>query len=494
MAEFNHAKRKRRSGTRRKTGCHTCKTRHSRCDEKKPVCSNCERLNLECKPSEFISASAWNIISTTQNETPSPPVPATHDMQSLLLGNETPSSTWDIFRPRISGLDLFVDDSPPNEVLTSLNLLSPPAPMLPLPEEPHVTLTPETAFLFNKYVRTVATWLDLMDHENTYQTRIPRYILSSPLLFHSVCAFTARHLSLCNSQQLRSTWENVASSHYGEALQLMIRALNQSSHEHVISSTILLSSYEIASGIASEHHRKHLLGQSMLIKYHKLSARSTGEDRANFWIHVRHEIGVALATERPLMLDPMDWGVMWHAEELREDVQGNQVLWILARVINLIYGEERHDERQRREGLHQELETWRNAQLHTFVGIPYGEHDEDGFRKVCFTVTAAAAGTFWYHVTRILLYAEPVLQDEAHIPFVQDQAKCIGDIAISEFPDSLRVFASHGLYYAAKHIEGLGRKARIWGIMNAVEEELGYSTRPMVRRLQAQIEGGGQGR
>lgn len=53
------------------------------------------------------------------------------------------------------------------------------------------------------------------------------------------------------------------------------------------------------------------------------------------------------------------------------------------------------------------------------------------------------------------------------------------------------MFASHGLFYAAKHIDGLGRKARIWGIMNAVEDELGYSTRPMVKRLQAQIEGQG---
>ncbi|PVH98767.1 hypothetical protein DM02DRAFT_643403 [Periconia macrospinosa] len=358
-----------------------------------------------------------------------------------------------------------------------------------------MSLTPEGAFLFHTYLRTVAIWMDLMDHENTYQTHIPRYILTSPLLFHSVCAFAARYLSLCNSQQLHSTWESVASSHYGEALQLMIRALNSPSHDHIVTATILLSSYEIVSGIASERHRKHLLGQTMLIKYHKLSARSTGEDRANFWIHVRHEIGAALATERPVMLDPMEWGLTWHAEELREDVQGNHVLWILARVLNLIYGEEKQDEAsnwEKREGFLQELEDWRKAQLHTFIGIPYGEEDDDGFRKVFFTVTAAAAGTFWYHVTHILLYAEPTLQNEAFVPFIQDQAKCIGDIAVSEFPDELRVFASHGLYYAAKHIEGLGRKARLWGIMNMVEEQLGYSTRPMVRRLQAGVEAGGK--
>ncbi|KAF1956268.1 hypothetical protein CC80DRAFT_413477 [Byssothecium circinans] len=378
-------------------------------------------------------------------------------------------------------------------MFTYLNLRSPPALSLPPTKQPPVTLTSETAFLLQTYVRTVATWMDLMDHSNTYQIYIPRLTLSSPLIFHSVCAFTAKYLSLSKSRQHYNTWEPISSSHYGESLRLLIHALNTPSYEHALTATILLSSYEIMSSIASDHHKRHLLGQVMLVKYHAINARSASLHRANFWVHVRHEIGFALTTERPMLMDPMEWHVNWEEGDVREDVQGNHILWILAKVLNLIYGPESETSvgTQKREAFLQELEDWRKRQLDSFIGIPYADEDEDGFRKVFFTVTAAAAGTFWYHVTHILLYTEPSLQNEAYRPFIQDQAKRIGDIAISEFPDSLRVFASHGLYYAAKHISGIARKARLWGIMNAVESELGYSTRPMVKRLQEQVERGG---
>ncbi|KAF1964919.1 hypothetical protein BU23DRAFT_491249, partial [Bimuria novae-zelandiae CBS 107.79] len=96
---------------------------------------------------------------------------------------------------------------------------------------------------------------------------------------------------------------------------------------------------------------------------------------------------------------------------------------------------------------------------------------------------------FWYHGTHILLYAEPTLQDESYRPLIQDQAMRVTNIAISEFPDSLRIFATHGLYFAAKHIHSIARKARIWNILNDVEAELGYHTRSSVKRLQELVEG-----
>jgi hypothetical protein len=53
------------------------------------------------------------------------------------------------------------------------------------------------------------------------------------------------------------------------------------------------------------------------------------------------------------------------------------------------------------------------------------------------------------------------------------------------------VFASHGLFYAAKHIKGIAKKARIWSIMDEVEVRLGYHTGSMVKRLQELVEEGG---
>ncbi|KAK1634033.1 hypothetical protein BDP81DRAFT_463127 [Colletotrichum phormii] len=44
----DHGIRKRNVTTRDRTGCVTCRTRRLKCDEKKPHCNNCTRLNLEC--------------------------------------------------------------------------------------------------------------------------------------------------------------------------------------------------------------------------------------------------------------------------------------------------------------------------------------------------------------------------------------------------------------------------------------------------------------
>ena len=58
-----------------------------------------------------------------------------------------------------------------------------------------------------------------------------------------------------------------------------------------------------------------------------------------------------------------------------------------------------------------------------------------------------------YHITHILLYAEPVLQDESYIPLIQEQAMQITNIAISDFPPPLMVFSTHGLFYGMSLVD-----------------------------------------
>ena len=108
-------------------------------------------------------------------------------------------------------------------------------------------------------------------------------------------------------------------------------------------------------------------------------------------MYVRHEISVALSGEQPLLTNPNEWRVRWKEGETNEDVIGNYVLWILARVINVVYGKDNSREASRveREELLRELEEWRAGLPDTFTGIPYGDEDADGFRKVYFPVTAA---------------------------------------------------------------------------------------------------------
>ncbi|KAF2832936.1 hypothetical protein CC86DRAFT_2190 [Ophiobolus disseminans] len=339
-------------------------------------------------------------------------------------------------------------DQVPEESILPRNSVTPPVTGDTGSSLETISLTSETAFLLQTYISTVATWMDLFDFGSTYQLQVPQLLLKSPLLLHCVCAFTANHLALSNASSITS-WKFVAVKHYGEALRLLILALSMPDHEHALTASMLLLSYEIHEAQRSEDYRRHFLGLTMLIRSRGINAQSTGTDRANFWIYIRHEIALAMSSEKPLVLDPSQWAVTWKEGETREDVLGNHIIWILARVVNMIFKEEGRlaAGRSKRGDFLRELEVWRAGLSETFIGIPYGDTDEEGFRRVYFPVTAAAAAAFWYHIVHILLYAEPVLQDESYLPLIQDQAIRITNIAISGFPAALKVFSSHGLFY-----------------------------------------------
>jgi len=176
-------------------------------------------------------------------------------------------------------------------------------------------------------------------------------------------------------------------------------------HEHALTASMILLSYEIHDSLRSEDYRRHFLGLATLIRSRSITAQSTGTDRANFWIYVRHEIVLAISSERPLLLDPADWSVSWIEGESREDFLGNQVMWFLARVVNLIFGRDGKSAagKKQREDLLYEIEVWRLGLSETLLGIPYGDIDQDGFRRIYFPATAVAAAAFWYHVCHILL-------------------------------------------------------------------------------------------
>jgi hypothetical protein len=306
-------------------------------------------------------------------------------------------SLLEVFQSHIEGLEQIPDEMLPGRPCTAGNLLTPPVTVTVESNSSSgtISLTSETAYLLQTYVRTVATWMDLFDFLSTYQLRVPQHMLTSPLLFHCVCAFTANHLALSNASN-NPSWQFVAVKHYGEALRLLIQALSLPEHEHTLTASILLLSYEIHEAQMSEDYRRHFLGLTSLIRSRGITAQCTGTDLANFWIYVRHEIALALSSEKPLVLDPSEWAVTWVEGETREDVLGNHVVWILARVVNLIFGPNGGSpaSKEKREAFLHELEVWRAGLSDTFVGIPYGDKDEEGFRRIYFPVTAAAAAAF----------------------------------------------------------------------------------------------------
>ncbi|KAK3945112.1 hypothetical protein QBC46DRAFT_360656 [Diplogelasinospora grovesii] len=381
----------RRSGPRRKTGCYTCKARHASCDEKNPVCGNCERLSLHCRPFEFIVRSTWCLNTETAGE--HPPAEAGTEgndgdsTTSLRPGtsHRKAGSVSSVFSVNGQSATSPSDYSMPSS--STLPASSPLAAAKPIP----LPLNVEAAYLLSVYTTGVATWMDVFDHSRSYQLEVPRRCLTSALLRRCVCAFTAKQLSLLPSGEI---WSVPAVRYYGSALRLLIQHLDSnpgSSQGDALTANMLLSSYEMLDAHGHEHQR-HLHGALTLVRMQGINAQCQGMDRANFWIYVRHDITIALEKETALQLSPKDWNVEWrHGEaEADEDVLANQLMWLVARAIDFVYAPDPPSSPNSvLQDIQSEAAAWLDNLPVSFLGVKYSDSDDLGLVKTYFAVPTA---------------------------------------------------------------------------------------------------------
>jgi hypothetical protein len=258
---------------------------------------------------------------------------------------------------------------------------------LHLPPRQTIPINAEIAHLLAVYQTGVATWMDIFDHACSYQREVTRRCLHSELLMRSICAFTAKHLSLLPSGHI---WASAASGYYGDSLRLLIRHFNSDTpQDDALTATVLLCSYEMIAAQGHEHQR-HFYGAMVLITTRGINALSRGMDRANFWIYIRHEITVALVNETPLQIKPRDWNASWPDGVVEEDALGNQLLCLVGKAIDVAYSPDpliaMGSERQT---LLTEAARWFDALPTSCRGIKYDESVEDGFTKIYFAIPAS---------------------------------------------------------------------------------------------------------
>lgn len=309
------------------------------------------------------------------------PTPVGMQAETSTSGSELHDSSAAAVEDSASLLSTPLDYSTPPNVLqgAGLNAEAPPA------------IDSEAAELLGRYQTGVAVWMDLFDHEMSYQRDVVRRAFSSGLLLYAVCAFAAKQLSTVRSSEV---WAPVAARYYGEALRLLINVLTDpAAHkEDALTAIIILSSYEILAAPGVEHKR-HLYGAFTLIKTHGINAGSKALERASFWIYVRQDVVMALINECPLLLSPVDWNVSWSEREVEEDALGNQMLWLLGQTINLVFQEPRaNTERSNREihtRISEEVDMWFEGLSLSFTGARCGMMLPQGFVRICFSGAAA---------------------------------------------------------------------------------------------------------
>lgn len=274
-----------------------------------------------------------------------------------------------------------------NDVVQRVQLDASNQPQSPPRTSTHqLRLSKQCIDLVQMYQDGIGVWMDVCDDTLTYQRHVVRLALSSDLLLHSICALSAKQMSLVKERYL---WEPVAADHYGTSLRLLMRDLDRSdmSRDVTLAAAIFLCSYELMANPGTEY-KKHMLGARTLIQTYKAMNGSTDVERASFWIFARQDVAMAIENETQTLIHPSEWEAAVDRLGNSEDGLGNKIVWLLARTVQVRFtSTDKIDPQASALGAHDvssAIDQWWCDLPPTTHGVRVEGESEDGLTEIWF--------------------------------------------------------------------------------------------------------------
>ncbi|KAL4914303.1 hypothetical protein BDW62DRAFT_213532 [Aspergillus aurantiobrunneus] len=461
-------RRPRRARPRSRKGTLTCRARHTRCDEGRPICGNCRKSRLQCQQPGFVlsrwSALASLVVGTESSKMTQGNLQGTENYHLVVTKNEaragtgvSPERSPDDQDSRTNltcasesqqGLETFLSG---NDRVAANNEVAPHAEPIITADIVHLRV----------YEKGIATWMDVFDSDLTYQRHLLYLAPSSPLLLNTICALSARQLSLIVSP---ITWKPVAEHYYGQAVHLLAHLLSgyPTNMELAIIGTILLASYELLVFPGLDYQR-HFKGACTIINSlhaHKSASRLV---RVSFWIYARHET------------------------ETAEDSFCNHVLRLTGEIVCIVFGKPSGSGGKRRKralsALHDELGDWFRLCPDRWKGTRY---EEDGNARYWFPRPTFGTFSITYVCCCCGMNVTRVQEGSENGNKVMDQvdahAKQMILIALSNLPDSAVVVVVQPLCYAVKHVRDNTLKENAILLLDDIETRTGFHTKSKLER------------
>ncbi|KAL4738854.1 hypothetical protein BDV11DRAFT_170594 [Aspergillus similis] len=438
----------------------TCRQRHTRCDEGRPVCSNCVKARLHYQQPQFVP-SKWSVSSFATLELGQAAGSGPNCSSEGIVSephSQLPQNGLGL--PSVSARDGLELDSILLQLKGNILNFQPPGYGGPSAPDPAFAVEAQSAYLLRVYERGIGPWMDVFDPNLTYQRELLDLVPSSPLLLNAICALAARQLSLIGPSLV---WKPIAERYYGQGVHLLARLLNKNHEmmELAIVATMLLGSYELMAFPGLDYQR-HFRGATTIVDALQAYKSSSRLVRASFWIYARHEVGEALNRNSPTRHDPRLWPRFDTSQvEPREDSYCNDVSRICAETECLLFGH-KASTRSRKitngyVALQRELDLWFERCPERWKGCEYDAH---GKTRYWFPRPNFAAGLdqMDYHSRQIIL------------------------ICLSDLGDAALVVAAHPLCHAAKHVTSNELRDDAVALLDDVQRRTGFHTKSRIER------------
>ncbi|EED17848.1 C6 finger domain protein, putative [Talaromyces stipitatus ATCC 10500] len=220
----------RRSHRKSRAGCGNCKKRRIKCDEKKPVCSNCTGRALECT---FSIDNVETSISTYLPETTARFRPYTFSHNNLK----------DIEKKGASSFEAEYQSVSTHSIGIQCNLDAPSA------NKQHISL--DDLQLFHHFI--VSTYNTISDDTGScdlWQIHVPQWGMNVPSIHHLILALSSLHLSH-KFPNRRDEYVRKADDHFTFGLQsvtAVLAYLDSRTSQQIYISTVLICFVYFARG------------------------------------------------------------------------------------------------------------------------------------------------------------------------------------------------------------------------------------------------------
>ncbi|KAF2275557.1 uncharacterized protein EI97DRAFT_64083 [Westerdykella ornata] len=512
-----------------RTGCLTCRERHLKCDEGKPICQNCRKSNRTCKTGlrlNFID------IQCTQPSIMAAPGP---EYQIAFVDDSR-----DIASEYEGGLAKYgrVEDN--NAPVDRNGLLAQmPNSMGPPQSTPHPNLPPiqayerqshrtpshhhshshsespytagassysgeqpparsdardfldtqEEVLFMQVFVEEVGLWMDSMDPMKHFSRLLPFHALREPMLLNAFLACGARHLALVNPKYN----EDKALHYYDTATTYLLSSLQDPNRNSVICATtaVILNVYEIMCERALQR-MNHIAGARALIKECGWNARSTGIGAACFWLNVGMELLSCLHFNWQVAWHPDEWGVDMdfsrETEPGHEEIWTYRIVYIVAKIANFRATVPRNSEQMRApercnewKHLKDLADSWNERVPRTMHPMAYLYPGEtlsgSAFPEVWLIKRTAIVARLFYHTAMCLLAQLNPLQSpsdpEMH-ELQQQHSRFICGIAAHVKDRGVASVALRSLAIAAECLDNRREQEEVLQIFDKIRQETGW--------------------
>ncbi|KAJ6129425.1 hypothetical protein N7512_002205 [Penicillium capsulatum] len=448
-------------------GCLTCRKRHVKCDQVKPICSQCQKKNRPClrgDPSNRIRIKPYQ-IRKDRKECKDASGPDQDERSHLPEGGTTEAVITDATNPERINNQFYaefgneeyhnasvatVDNTQRSIILPEPTNDSLPAPPMASPVNNNTTTSPcfstvsipisqllqpdslsslspassagvihtrspltyKEAYLVHHFATHLGHWLDCTDASRQFTRKIPILVKQSPILRHAVLSYAARHVGDAET----------AERAHECCVELLIPSL---SSESVVDDDILLCAIVILRVfeqlnvmVTGSDQERHLAGCSALLRAsqgREVDPSTPGLRQAAFWVYMRQCLYNACVHQQApnvdlnLVLIPPPAGGDPLGDLRSETAWANTMTWICATVVHFCFGStypEPSTRTHRWHELSEAVESWLSNRPATFDPIWYSEAvpgSENPFPGIWFTADWHIMAFGFYHLACMLL-------------------------------------------------------------------------------------------